>query len=95
LAKGHGQEDCVGESGEEEVNGRPTVKYLNKNSTGARAAAVWVDLDLKFVVKWETATSGAELREIKEEKLLLEMFSATGKPGTLAPPDERLAITAV
>jgi hypothetical protein len=47
------------------------------------------------LVKWETATSGAELREIKEEKLLLEMFSATGKPGTLAPPDERLAITAV
>ncbi len=60
--------------GEEEVNGRHTVKYLNKNSTGARAAAVWIDVDLKFVVKWETATSAAELHEIKEEKLSLEMF---------------------
>ncbi len=60
--------------GEEEVNGRHTVKYLNKNVAGARAVAVWIDADLKFVVKWETATTGAELREIKEEKLSSEMF---------------------
>ena len=60
--------------GEEEVNGRHTVKYLNKNAAGANTSAVWVDADLKFVVKWETATTGAELREIKEEKLSSELF---------------------
>jgi len=60
--------------GEEEINGRHTVKYLNKTATGARTVAVWVDEDLKFVVKWETATTGAELREIKDEKLSSEMF---------------------
>ena len=60
--------------GEEEVNGRHAVKYLNRNAKGASMAAVWVDADLKFVVKWETAATGAELREIKEEKLSSEMF---------------------
>jgi hypothetical protein len=60
--------------GEEEVNGRHTVQYLNKNAKGASTSAVWVDADLRFVVKWETATTGAELREIKEEKLSSEMF---------------------
>jgi hypothetical protein len=60
--------------GEEEVNGRHTVKYLNKNAKGASTAALWLDADLKFVVKWETATTGAELSEIKEEKLSSEMF---------------------
>jgi hypothetical protein len=60
--------------GEEEVNGRHTVKYLNKNARGASTAAVWVDVDLKFLAKWETAATGVELREIKEEKLSPEMF---------------------
>ncbi len=60
--------------GEDEVNGRHTVKYINKNATGARGAAIWVTPDLQFVIKWETETNGAELREIKEEKLPSEMF---------------------
>jgi hypothetical protein len=60
--------------GAEEVNGRHTIKYLNKKATGASTAVVWIDADLKFVVKWETAATGAELREIKEEKLSSEMF---------------------
>ena len=61
-------------AGEEEVNSRHTVKYLNKDAKGGSTSAVWVDADLKFVVKWETATTGAELRGIKEEKLSSEMF---------------------
>ena len=60
--------------GEEDVSGRHTVKYRNKDASAAGTAAVWIDADLKFVVKWETATSGAELRDIKEEKLSAEMF---------------------
>jgi hypothetical protein len=71
-------------AGEEEVNGRHTVKYLNKNATAADTAAVWVDAELKFVVKWETADTGAELREVKEEKLSSEMFVV---------PDEYKAMT--
>jgi len=53
---------------------RHTVKYLDKNATGVDTAAIWVDADLKFVVKWETSTNGAELREIKEETLSSDMF---------------------
>jgi hypothetical protein len=60
--------------GEEVLNGRHTVKYLDKNATGVDTAAIWVDADLKFVVKWETSTNGAELREIKEETLSSDMF---------------------
>ena len=60
--------------GEEEINGRHAVKYLDRNAKGASTTAIWIDADLKFVVRWETATTGAELRDIKEEKLSSEMF---------------------
>lgn len=60
--------------GEEEVNGRHTVKYVDKNAKGSSTAAVWIDADLKYVVKWETANTGAELRDIKQEKPSSEIF---------------------
>jgi hypothetical protein len=54
---------------------RPSHSAIpQQNAKGASTSAVWVDADLKFVVKWETATTGVELREIKEEKLSSEMF---------------------
>jgi hypothetical protein len=59
----------------ETVNGRETVKYQNKAATEMSTAAVWIDKSLKFVVKWHSGDTTAELRNIKEEKQAAELFS--------------------
>ena len=61
--------------GPETVNGRETVKYQNKTVSETAIAAVWIDNALKFVVKWQSAGTGAELRNIKEEKLAANLFA--------------------
>lgn len=61
--------------GHEVVDGRQTVKYQNKRGSDAATSAVWIDAGLKFVVKWESAKVGAELRNIKEEKQAAELFT--------------------
>jgi len=58
----------------EVVAGRKTVKYQNQGASVAATAAVWVDEALKFVVKWETGTTGAELRNIKEAPQAADLF---------------------
>jgi hypothetical protein len=51
------------------VDGRETVKYVNKSaSTDGAPSAVWIDPTLNFVVKWEASNAGAELRNIKKEE---------------------------
>jgi hypothetical protein len=62
--------------GHEELNGRQTVKYQNKNATlAAPVSAVWIDPSLNFVAKWEGKGAGAELSNItKEEKLSSALF---------------------
>ena len=61
--------------GPEVVDGRQTVKYQNKGASGAATATVWIDSALKFVVKWEEADTGAELRNIKEEQQATDLFA--------------------
>jgi hypothetical protein len=61
--------------GPETVNGRETVKYQNKNVSETAITAVWIDKTLKFVIKWQSAGTGAELRNIKEEKLAADLFA--------------------
>ena len=61
--------------GPEVVNGRETVKYQNKSAVDDATAAVWVDKALKFVIKWQAAKTGAELRNIKEEQQAAGLFA--------------------
>jgi hypothetical protein len=61
--------------GPEVVNGRETVKYRNKSASDTAPAAVWVDKTLKFVIKWQAAANGAELRNIKEEQQAADLFA--------------------
>src|SRR5882762_3866174 len=73
--------------GHETVDGHDTVKYKNKGATlAAPLAAVWIDPTLKFVVKWEDATTGAELRNItRQEKLSTALFEVPPGFGILRP----------
>ncbi len=61
--------------GHEAVDGRQTVKYRSKGTSDAAASAVWIDTALKFVVRWEGAGAGAELRNIKEAELAADLFT--------------------
>ena len=66
--------DCE-KVGHEVVDGRETVKYRNKGASDAAISAVWIDLKLKFVVKWEGAGSGVELRNIQEGIQSADLFT--------------------
>ena len=59
----------------EMVNGHEAVKYQNKAATDVSTSAVWIDKSLKFVIKWQSADAGAELRNIKEEKQAADLFN--------------------
>jgi hypothetical protein len=51
------------------------VKYQNKGAADIATSAVWIDLGLKFVVKWESAGSGVELRNIQEAQQAADLFT--------------------
>jgi hypothetical protein len=68
--------------GPEMVDGRPAVKYQDKKGLDPERAAVWIDVALKFVVKWEAAGASAELRNIHEEKQAADLF--------VVPPDYKI-----
>jgi hypothetical protein len=61
--------------GYEVVNGRKTVKYRNKSASDVAVSAVWIDLEMKFVVKWEGAGTGVELRNIQEAQQAADLFT--------------------
>ena len=61
--------------GPEVVNDRETVKYQNKGASESAPAVVWVDKALKFVIKWQAAGTGADLRNIKEEQQAASLFA--------------------
>jgi hypothetical protein len=61
--------------GHETVNGRPAVKYQNKSGSNVETTAVWIDLALKFVTKWDSASTGAELRNITEAPQAADLFT--------------------
>jgi len=60
--------------GLEVVAGRQAVKYQNKGASDAATATVWIDVALKFVVKWEGVDTGAELRNIDEASQAADLF---------------------
>jgi hypothetical protein len=61
--------------GPEVIDGREAVKYQNKGTLEAATTAVWVDKALKFVITWQAAGSGAELRNIKEGQQAADLFT--------------------
>ena len=71
--------------GHELVGGRQTVKYQNKVASDAATTAVWIDLALKFVVKWEGAGTAAELRNIKEAQQAADLFAVPSSYKSLKP----------
>jgi hypothetical protein len=61
-------------AGHEAVNGREAVKYVNQGASDLAVSAVWIDLELKFVVKWDSAGSDVELRNIQEGEQAAALF---------------------
>jgi hypothetical protein len=57
------------------VDGREAIKYHNNGTSAAATTAIWVDKALKFVIKWQAAGSGAELRNIKEGQQAADLFT--------------------
>lgn len=68
--------------GHEDIDRRQTVKYSNKGASDAAISAVWIDVEMKFVVKWEGAGTGVELRHIQEGQQPADLF--------MLPPDYEL-----
>ena len=69
------QEVACQKAGYEIVDGRRTIKYRNNVVSDIVPNAVWIDPELKFVVKWEGAGKSAELRNIHEESQTADLFT--------------------
>jgi hypothetical protein len=65
--------DCE-KVGHEVLDGRQTVKYRNKTASADAVSTVWIDVALKFVIKWEGAGAGAQLQDIQEAKQAEDLF---------------------
>ena len=84
--KALGKEIACEKAGSYMVDGRKTVKYLNKSvAAGESAAAVWIDPSLNFVIKWEDADGGAELHNIKEGPQAPDLFAVPAGYDVLRP----------
>jgi len=83
--KAAGQEISCEKVGYEVIDGRQTVKYKNKNALDFATAAVWIDSVLKFVVKWEGASTCAELRNIQEGQQAADLFTLPSGYSTVQP----------
>lgn len=59
--------------GEDVVAGRKTIKYKNPLADGS-AEYVWIDPELRYVIKWDLGQSAAELHNIKEGPQSADLF---------------------
>lgn len=83
--KALGQKVACEKVGHEVVDGRQAVKYQNTRASADATAAVWIDLALKFVIKWEGTDTGAELRNIREAPQAADLFTVPSAYSTLKP----------
>jgi len=84
-AKASDQKIVCEKVGHEVVDGRPTVKYQNKGAANDATNTVWIDATLKFVTKWEGASTGAELRNITEAPQAADLFTVPSAYDVLRP----------
>lgn len=80
--------DCQ-KVGHEVMDGRQVVKYRNKDASDIATDAVWIDSALKFVVKWESADTAAELHNIKEGQQAADLFAVPSDYKALRPRKQR------
>lgn len=73
LNKMAGMQNSCKKSGNEAVNGRPTVKYSGKSEDG-KQILIWADPEVNFVVKWVKGGEAGELRNIKVEAQAASLF---------------------
>jgi hypothetical protein len=71
--------------GPDAVNGRAAVKYQNKAAGNDGTNTVWIDNALKFVIKWEGASRGAELSKITEAPQPADLFTVPSAYDLLRP----------
>jgi hypothetical protein len=83
--KAVGKEIACEKEGNDLVDGRKTVRYLNKSASRGSGVFVWIDPSLKFVIKWEDADGGAELHNIKEGPQRAELFTVPPGYDVLKP----------
>ena len=84
--KAVGREIACEKAGNEVVDGRNTIRYVNKSSeAGGSVGSVWIDPSLKFVIKWEDADGGAELHNIKEGPQSADLFAVPAGYDVLKP----------
>jgi hypothetical protein len=59
--------------GDDMVGGRKTIKYKNPLADGS-AEYVWIDSELRYVIKWDLGQSAAELHDVKEGPQSADLF---------------------
>jgi hypothetical protein len=84
-AKAANQKIVCEKVGADEVDGRRALKYQNKGASDAGIAAVWIDVALKFVIKWEGVSTGAELKNIREGQQRADLFAVPSDYKVLKP----------
>jgi hypothetical protein len=60
--------------GDENLNGRPAVKYEGRCSVKGPPCHIWIDPSLRFLVKWENGPKGSELRNIQVGAPVVSLF---------------------
>jgi hypothetical protein len=51
------------------------VKYRNKIASDDAISTVWIDVALKFVIKWNGVGAGAQLQDIQGAKQAEDLFA--------------------
>jgi hypothetical protein len=72
MLRPHGEGESCRNLGHEIVNGRDTVKY--KSTCSREVCHLWVDSELRVLLKRQTRWTSTELRNIREEKQSSELF---------------------
>jgi hypothetical protein len=79
--------DCK-KVGREVIDGRSSVKY-SRHLGGNSTEYVWIDRKLNFVIKWRTALTEAQLRNIQEGPQSAELFAVPENYRILTPRKSR------
>lgn len=76
--------------GSDVVDGRRSVKYSRRTSSGSEEY-VWIDPKLKYVIKWRTSQTEAQLRNIQQGPQSADLFAVPQSYELLKPRKPRTA----